>query len=101
MPAVAADPANVKTDEVYFRASTKAKCKERYPANFSMRAACSRNAEEGVRDFTKIWNDHRQNAEFTDALSLCFARYTASGVTDFSMAGACARNQLEGLEATK
>ncbi len=101
LPLAAADPANVKTNEAYFRSSTKQKCKDRYPSDFAMSAACTRNDEEGLRDFTKIWNDQRSNSEFVDALSLCFARYTDAGVTNFSMVGACARNQLEGFNATR
>lgn len=100
-PAVAADSSNVRTDENYFRSSTTTKCKQNYPVDFSMRAACTRNDTKGLRDFTRIWNDHRENSEFMSALSLCFARYTENGVTNFSMIGACARNQLEGLRSTQ
>ena len=87
----------VRTDESYAEASASSLCSARYPADFSMRAACARNADSGRSDFIDIWNRYLSNESMNIALQNCFDRYTGSGLTDFSMAGACARNQEDGL----
>jgi hypothetical protein len=66
-----------------------------------MRAACTRNDQDGLNDFIKIWNDHTTDPEFVDAMSMCFAKYSKDGITDFSMIGACVRNQVEGYDAVR
>jgi hypothetical protein len=88
---------SVRTGDAYAKASADHRCSERYPTDFSMQAACGRNAESGREDFIDIWNRHLSNPAMNIALQGCFGRYTESGFTDFSMAGACARNQEDGL----
>lgn len=83
-------------DEAAVQASISAHCADRYPADYTMRAACERNAADGVSDFGKIWNRHLADTSMLAALSNCHERYTNSGITDWSMAGACARNNEEG-----
>ena len=82
----------------YRKSSISHHCAERYPSDFAMRAACARNASAGFVDFVTMWNSYTNQQPVIEALSMCFARYTESGVTDFAMAGACARNQQRGLE---
>ncbi len=61
-----------------------------------MRAACGRNAESGRSDYIEIWNRYLQVPAMITALENCYDRYTQADVTDFAMAGACARNQEAG-----
>lgn len=95
------DNIQVKTDAAYVRASSDTVCSKRYPNDYSMRAACVRNADSGLADFVDIWNRHLQNGSMNIALQDCFNRYTEQDATDFSMAGACARNQEDGFREVK
>ena len=91
----------VRTDDAYFKATTKANCAGRYPTDFTLRGACTRNAREGLRSYIQIWNASRDVPSFNDALKQCYANYTRGDVTDFSMVGAPARNQVDGLRETE
>jgi hypothetical protein len=91
----------VRTDDAYFKATTKTHCAERYPTNFMMRGACTRNARDGLRSYVQIWDANRAVPSFNDALKQCYANYTCGDVTDFMMVGACARNQVDGLRETQ
>ena len=95
--ATAAERAPVNTDDSYAEASATQRCTERYPADYTMRAACARNADSGRSDFIDIWNRYLEDSAMNVALQNCYARYTEAGATDFSMTGACARNQEDGL----
>lgn len=94
-------PVEVKIDQPYFKTTTKMMCKQNYPDDFAMRAACTRNAKDGFRDFSQMWFKFENRADVRAALSTCFERYTKGDVTDFSMAGACSRNQQDGIEQTE
>ena len=86
------------TSEGYAAASAKTVCAKRHPVDFNLRAACSRNADEGRADFIAIGNRFASDAEMAAALENCFSRHTADGSTDFMLAGACARNQAEAYD---
>jgi len=91
------NPQPVDVSERYRQESESSHCKARYPDDFSMRAACGRNARSGFADFVRIRERHATNGDFANAMALCFYRYTVDRVTDFAMVGACARNQDEGF----
>ena len=91
-------PLPVIVGEDYANSSYNALCANRYPSDFSMRAACRRNAKSGRSDFIDIWNRYISNDSMNLALQNCFQRYTEDGSTDFAMLGACARNQERGFK---
>jgi hypothetical protein len=93
-----ANPTVVDTSNSYFKESSRAHCADRYPADFTMRAACERNAKTGFADFKWMWGAYQSQPPVIDALTMCFDRYTDAKVTDFMMVGACARNQQKALE---
>lgn len=76
-------------------------CAVRYPDDFAMRAACVRNARRGAESYAGIEAQHSGNPAMQRALSRCVSRYTEGGRVDWSMAGACARNQQRGWEETR
>lgn len=90
----------VNMSAAYAKSSYLKLCAEKYPTDFSMRAACSRNAQSGRIDFIEIWNRYLAIGSMNLALQNCYQRYTESGATDFAMLGACARNQEQGLKET-
>jgi len=91
---------DVRIDDAYSQASKDALCADRYPTDFSMRAACGRNSDSGRSSFIEIWNRHLSDPAMGAALEQCFVKYTEGTHTDFSMIGACARNQESGYRDT-
>ena len=80
------------------RKNALAECADRYPADFTMRAACKRNAERGADDYRRLREKYHEVPEMQQALSECVERYTEGGSVDFSMIGACARNNDRGFK---
>lgn len=78
------------------KSDTKKHCAARYPANYTMRGACTRNAYEGAQDFIKIWNRYRTDDGMSASLAGCYDRYAENGAHNWMMIGACARNNEEG-----
>jgi hypothetical protein len=73
-------------------------CAGRAANDFSMQAACVRLAREGAKDWIAIVDKHQWSAAMQRALARCRSDYTGDGEADWSMIGACARLQSEGLQ---
>lgn len=77
-------------------ASIRQVCQERYPDNVGVWGACKRNAFRGLRDFETIREKFAGDGAMEASLANCYQRYTERGTTNFTMLGACARNQQDG-----
>jgi len=71
-------------------------CAGQYPEDFTMQAACTRNARRGAADWIEIRGRYSPSTGMDRALAKCRKTYSGSGEADWTMIGACARNQERG-----
>jgi hypothetical protein len=90
--AVASRPSEEALDG-YAQRSIAARCGQRWPSDRSMQGICARHAEEGLSDVARIYAANLNTPAMTAGLANCLATYTAQGVTDFALVGACARTR--------
>lgn len=94
-PVVPAPVELVTKDEM--RTRTAPYCADQWPDDLSLRAACGRNAAEGMAAFNTIAKRYTDQPDMRRALEGCRQQWVNEASADYSLLGACARNQEQGL----